>query len=174
MSKGTQQSRIQNNMDIGQPSRCLHLESSALPNDSESSETPLRRFSHWLCSGWTPMETASGAGNDENNGTSLSPETAACISEHSSICGIGTLDEGIHHATSEAYHPEREDFSCRTCRIRKVECDRALPQCSHCLHEQLLCFYVEPLRISKKRDKDLQLQASLQEQRQTQLQESRC
>ncbi|KAL4868697.1 hypothetical protein BDV12DRAFT_95260 [Aspergillus spectabilis] len=44
-------------------------------------------------------------------------------------------------------------FPCRGCQDWGVECDRQKPRCSHCLDQQILCFYVEPLRITMKRSK---------------------
>lgn len=70
--------------------------------------------------------------------------------------GIGTGPTGMDNQddscmTTPISSSSLNDFSCRTCRVRKVECDRTLPRCSHCLDQQLLCFYVEPLRISRKK-----------------------
>lgn len=31
---------------------------------------------------------------------------------------------------------------CKSCREWKTACDRQRPRCSHCLHEQLMCFYI--------------------------------
>ncbi|KAL4755835.1 uncharacterized protein BDW70DRAFT_145822 [Aspergillus foveolatus] len=47
----------------------------------------------------------------------------------------------------------KNPFPCRACRASKVICDRQTPRCGHCLDQQILCFYVEPLRITMKRAK---------------------
>lgn len=89
-------------------------------------QTLLRRFAKWFWSGWTATDTTTSTNDNDDNKNGITA------------------------------HADYETFPCRTCRMRKVECDRILPHCSHCLHEQLLCFYVEPLRITRKRAKELQ------------------
>jgi len=42
---------------------------------------------------------------------------------------------------------------CKTCRMAGIACDGRRPHCSQCLNEQTLCFYVDPLRVSKKKRK---------------------
>ncbi|BDD61007.1 hypothetical protein MAP00_006090 [Monascus purpureus] len=157
-------------MNIHQ-AHCL-LPEGGTPQVPESNITPLRRFSQWLRSGWTTAGTTSTTVDNNDSIVSASAETSIRVSGQSTIGVIGNSQDGSH-ATDNA-HKDHETFPCRTCRMRKVECDRSLPRCSNCLHEQLLCFYVEPLRVSRKRAKDLQLQSSLQEQRPAPLQESRC
>ncbi|OJJ43048.1 hypothetical protein ASPZODRAFT_1208134 [Penicilliopsis zonata CBS 506.65] len=39
---------------------------------------------------------------------------------------------------------------CRACRESGIDCDCQKPRCSHCLHEQLLCFYI-PTTGAKRR-----------------------
>lgn len=31
---------------------------------------------------------------------------------------------------------------CKACNERNASCDGQRPRCSHCLHEQLMCFYI--------------------------------
>ncbi|RMJ25298.1 hypothetical protein PHISP_03830 [Aspergillus sp. HF37] len=64
-------------------------------------------------------------GNDDNVGKSR----RAQIREHCQA----DVDEGV---------------PCKGCRVRGVVCDGRRPRCSHCLKEQVLCFYVAPLRKS--------------------------
>lgn len=46
---------------------------------------------------------------------------------------------------------QQENFACRSCRIRGVNCDRQRPHCSQCRDQQILCFFVAPLpRLTKK------------------------
>ncbi|KAL4955450.1 hypothetical protein BDW69DRAFT_160752 [Aspergillus filifer] len=49
---------------------------------------------------------------------------------------------------------ERNAFPCRACQVQGVQCDRLKPRCAHCLDQQILCFYVEPLRVQMKRSKE--------------------
>ncbi|KAL4966067.1 uncharacterized protein BDV14DRAFT_171571 [Aspergillus stella-maris] len=49
---------------------------------------------------------------------------------------------------------ERNEFPCRACQVQGVQCDRLKPRCAHCLDQQVLCFYVEPLRVQMKRSKE--------------------
>ncbi|KAL4902935.1 hypothetical protein BDW74DRAFT_54709 [Aspergillus multicolor] len=57
----------------------------------------------------------------------------------------------------------KSSFPCRACKMSGEECDRQTPRCAHCLDQQILCFYVEPLRITMKRAKQArQLEARLE------------
>ncbi|KAL3479371.1 hypothetical protein BJX99DRAFT_255628 [Aspergillus californicus] len=47
---------------------------------------------------------------------------------------------------------------CRSCQAWGVECDRQKPHCSHCLDQQICCFYVEPLRVTMKRSRQSKIQ----------------
>jgi hypothetical protein len=47
-----------------------------------------------------------------------------------------------------------DDMPCRACQTWGVECDLRRPRCSHCLHEQILCFYIAPLRLRIGRPKE--------------------
>lgn len=54
-------------------------------------------------------------------------------------------------ALPEQQQPQQENFSCRACRIRGIDCDRQRPHCSQCQDQQILCFFVAPLpRLTKK------------------------
>jgi hypothetical protein len=35
-------------------------------------------------------------------------------------------------------------YPCKCCKDSRMECDRSVPVCSYCAHEQLLCFYITP------------------------------
>jgi hypothetical protein len=50
-----------------------------------------------------------------------------------------------------------EGLPCKGCRVRGIACDGRRPRCSHCLKEQVLCFYVAPLRKSRRRSKSAHL-----------------
>ena len=46
---------------------------------------------------------------------------------------------------------ETTDKPCKRCRMAGIACDRILPHCSQCQHEQVLCFYVDPLRTTRQK-----------------------
>lgn len=50
---------------------------------------------------------------------------------------------------SDRMTPRMSTISCKCCREHNAQCDRLIPNCSYCLHEQLLCFYIEPEHSSK-------------------------
>lgn len=54
---------------------------------------------------------------------------------------------------SPSGHSIETALPCRACQSWGVECDRQKPRCAHCLDQQILCFYVEPLRVTMKRSK---------------------
>lgn len=43
----------------------------------------------------------------------------------------------------ETITPRVSPIPCKGCRESNAQCDRTIPNCSYCQHEQLLCFYVE-------------------------------
>lgn len=50
--------------------------------------------------------------------------------------------------------PEQQETTnkpCKRCRMEGIACDRVLPHCSLCQHEQVLCFYVDPPRVTRKK-----------------------
>ncbi|PKX99244.1 uncharacterized protein P174DRAFT_42655 [Aspergillus novofumigatus IBT 16806] len=77
------------------------------------------------------------------------------------------LRHGKHHAqarkgstfatqetsTAEQSHDDTDEVNpaCKACRTWGVACDRQQPRCSHCLDQQILCFYVAPLRKTMKK-----------------------
>ncbi|KAL2847655.1 hypothetical protein BJX68DRAFT_268050 [Aspergillus pseudodeflectus] len=62
-------------------------------------------------------------------------------------------DVGIRSDASYQHEHDRHEnpFPCRACQAWGVQCDRQTPRCAHCLDQQILCFYVEPLRVTMKR-----------------------
>lgn len=46
-----------------------------------------------------------------------------------------------------------ENMRCRGCQSKGVKRDLPRPRCSNCLDEQILCFYVAPLRLTMARSK---------------------
>ncbi|KAL4882665.1 hypothetical protein BJY04DRAFT_38475 [Aspergillus karnatakaensis] len=73
-----------------------------------------------------------------------------CASPETSAKAVTSTDVETRSSNSE---PCESAFPCRGCQAWGVECDRQKPHCSHCLDQQILCFYVEPLRITMKRSK---------------------
>ncbi|KAL4784435.1 hypothetical protein BJX76DRAFT_219794 [Aspergillus varians] len=63
------------------------------------------------------------------------------------------VEHEVRSSTSEQAPGLENAFPCRACQSWGVECDRKKPHCSHCLDQQILCFYVEPLRVTMKRSK---------------------
>lgn len=63
---------------------------------------------------------------------------------------IHLVSPGTQIKSSE-YLPQ--NMQCRACESMGVECDLQRPRCSHCLDEQILCFYVAPLRLAMARPK---------------------
>ena len=55
-------------------------------------------------------------------------------------------------AKQAASGAELENFSCSTCRQRKVRCDRCHP-CSQCVRAEKTCRFVSPVRGKRKRTK---------------------
>lgn len=41
--------------------------------------------------------------------------------------------------------------ACKACNERNATCDGQRPRCSHCLHEQLMCFYIGPGQHGRRR-----------------------
>ncbi|KAL5341126.1 hypothetical protein BJX70DRAFT_396181 [Aspergillus crustosus] len=93
--------------------------------------------------------------SNQTTGTSSSETSANPSSQHNLI---STDVETRFDASGQ---PPESAFPCRGCRVWRVECDRRKPHCSHCLDQQILCFYVEPLRVTMKRSKQAKaMQAS--------------
>ncbi|KAL4925993.1 uncharacterized protein BDV17DRAFT_163680 [Aspergillus undulatus] len=68
------------------------------------------------------------------------------------------VDDERELEVSDNTPKEWNAFPCRACQTQGVKCDRLKPRCAHCLDQQILCFYVEPLRITMKRRKQGQMQ----------------
>ncbi|KAL4993578.1 hypothetical protein BDV10DRAFT_22671 [Aspergillus recurvatus] len=62
----------------------------------------------------------------------------------------------LNHVSSEMkmvsdkleYATATKDMPCCACLSRGAECDLRRPRCSHCLDEQIRCFYVPPRRLA--------------------------
>ncbi|OJJ64675.1 hypothetical protein ASPSYDRAFT_39425 [Aspergillus sydowii CBS 593.65] len=104
------------------------------PESSISEPNIISWVSKWL---WSCRATATTA-------TDTSAKTGPTANVEHEIRSSTCTSE--HHAVENA-------FPCRACQAWGVECDRQKPRCSHCLDQQILCFYVEPLRVTMKRSK---------------------
>jgi hypothetical protein len=59
--------------------------------------------------------------------------------------------QGTSAAEQSHDDKDEENPACKACRTWGVVCDRQRPRCSHCLDQQILCFYVAPLRKTMKK-----------------------
>ncbi|KAI9375479.1 hypothetical protein BJX61DRAFT_128694 [Aspergillus egyptiacus] len=80
--------------------------------------------------------------------------------EHSDPrAGVGRTNDPRHIAStdvevqSSTSGQSETSPPCRACQAWGVKCDLQKPRCSHCLDQQILCFYVEPLRVTMKRSR---------------------
>ncbi|OJI98776.1 hypothetical protein ASPVEDRAFT_25627 [Aspergillus versicolor CBS 583.65] len=103
------------------------------PKSSISDANLISRISKWLWSCRTTSTTTTD--------TSAKAGPTADVEHHE-----------IRSSTSD-HHAVENAFPCRACQAWGVECDQQKPRCSHCLDQQILCFYVEPLRVTMKRSK---------------------
>ena len=61
-------------------------------------------------------------------------------------------DEPVDYVVEVVPEPqETTNKPCKSCRMAGIACDGILPHCSQCRHEQVLCFYVDPLRATWKK-----------------------
>ncbi|KAL4891802.1 hypothetical protein BDV59DRAFT_59002 [Aspergillus ambiguus] len=89
----------------------------------------LRRCVQWLWSTWI--------------GGSSTP--------HSSLPEARVCEQNPQETVEEV---ERSAYPCKACQAWGVTCDRQQPRCSHCLDQQILCFYVAPPRkVTKSKPK---------------------
>lgn len=80
----------------------------------------------------------------EHHGQSRKDSTY--ITQGTSTAYGNGLQEQSHDTDEDLENP-----SCKACRTWGVACDRQQPRCSHCLDQQILCFYVAPLRKTMKK-----------------------
>ncbi|KKK15763.1 hypothetical protein P175DRAFT_0528085 [Aspergillus ochraceoroseus IBT 24754] len=119
----------------------------------------LSRFSKWLWSGWDVgrsevPDNLRAAG--DSSGTKLEASAGASAPRTKRIPRTHTSGEmKIRSQPQEQLQEDltQEAFPCRACKAWGVACDLQKPQCAHCVDQQLLCFYVAPLRLTMKRSK---------------------
>lgn len=125
---------VQTTRHLSNPMHCAPLGQDNLPKSGF-----FRRLSQWF---W-PVAYYETEYNDYNiiNYPKLAPEHSASP-QFDITSGLPKQSGG-----DDSISP------CKTCRMAGIACDGQRPHCSQCLNEQTLCFYVDPLRVSKKRRK---------------------
>ncbi|OOF99371.1 hypothetical protein ASPCADRAFT_203136 [Aspergillus carbonarius ITEM 5010] len=121
-------------------------------NNHMGRECFLKRFSQWFWSGWmiTGSETHDALADPANRSRATN-----CASKSNSYAGTAREstprgcgnDTGLQEQSENSKH----SHSCKACQTWGVACDQQKPRCSHCLDQQILCFYVSPPRRSTKR-----------------------
>lgn len=109
----------------------------------------LETLSQWFWSAWT-------INNSETHGSLVE---SFDVVDNSYLFGptLGESDDEVEHRRVQLREHCQSDVDeglglpCKACRVRGVACDGRRPRCSHCLEEQVLCFYVAPLRKARRR-----------------------
>ena len=113
------------------------------PSISPMAEPTMRRrsalesLSQWFWSAWTINNSETHGSLVESfdvvdNSYLFAPSMDEECGRRPSLqeqCQVGPSDEHIH-------------TECKACQSRGVTCDGRRPRCSHCLEQQVLCFYV--------------------------------
>lgn len=113
----------------------------------------LKRFAQWFWSVW--MIAGSGThdaladpANHPKATNGASTKTNGCAgTARGGLSTTGECDTGLREQSSENEH----NYPCKACQTWGVVCDQQRPRCSHCLDQQILCFYVAPLPKPPKR-----------------------
>lgn len=110
------------------------------------SQSTLQNLAMWFWSAWT-------INNSETHGSQIESFDAV----DNSYLFTPATGEDAKQAPAKREQPQtkngNEEATCRACCSCGVVCDGRRPQCSHCYHEQLLCFYVPPVRKTKRKTK---------------------
>lgn len=122
---------------LSNPTHCVPLGQEALPKSGFFS-----RLSQWF---W-PVSYYDFDHDESHNTTThdysrFTPEHTASP-QFDRTSGL-QKQSGVHDTNSP----------CKACRMAGIACDGQRPHCSQCLNEQVICFYVDPLRITKKKRK---------------------
>lgn len=130
-------------------SGALHV-SPTKPKPNMRRRSALERLSQLFWSAWT-------ISNSETHGSLVESFDAV----DNSYLFAPVMDDEIPRQTrstlQEHYHDTDERTPCKGCRTQGVICDGRRPRCSHCVKEQVLCFYVTPLRQARKRSRSAHL-----------------
>ncbi|PWY89632.1 hypothetical protein BO94DRAFT_42786 [Aspergillus sclerotioniger CBS 115572] len=114
-------------------------------NNQMGGECFLKRFSQWFWSVWmiAGSETHDALADPANR--SRGTNCASKPNGHGTTrTSGGENDTGLQEQSKHS-HP------CKACQTWGAVCDQQKPRCSHCLDQQILCFYVSPPRRSTKR-----------------------
>ncbi|OJJ31612.1 hypothetical protein ASPWEDRAFT_697843 [Aspergillus wentii DTO 134E9] len=146
-------------------------------------ESPMRRLSQWLWPWWTATESEVHE-TLVDRASNVKPDcniTASKTTSGSKIQQTSSRSRSTSARRTEAESssrndkiPEEESIPCKACRIGGAVCDRQRPRCSHCLDQQILCFYVEPLRLTMARNKKARATITQAQITPSQLQQSHC
>ena len=149
---GTQQPSSLIGMNTNQPSKVYTTaDPTATPNTPEDgssasavSKPSMRRWSaleslsQWFWSAWTIsnsethgslVEAFDAVDNSYLFAPSTDEEDGRCCAPVQEQCQVSPSDKHAH-------------VDCKMCRSHGISCDGRRPRCSHCLEQQVLCFYV--------------------------------
>ncbi|RAK96768.1 uncharacterized protein BO80DRAFT_496739 [Aspergillus ibericus CBS 121593] len=108
----------------------------------------LKRFSQWFWSAWM-------IAGSETHEALADPANRPGATNGASTSGAGTARASSTGYENDIRLPEQSEnkhsHPCKACQTWGVTCDQQKPRCSHCLDQQILCFYVTPPRRSMKR-----------------------
>lgn len=160
------------------PTACPLQDPISAPSPSPMEKSNMRRWSsaleslsEWFWSAWT-------INNSETHGSLM--ETFDVV-DNSYLFSPAVDDECPRLVRESALHGQchvdgnAEYTECKGCRARGVRCDGRRPRCSHCLDQQVLCFYVAPPRKLKARARSKSVHHALKRtQTQTLVGDSYC
>ncbi|PYH49128.1 uncharacterized protein BP01DRAFT_287759 [Aspergillus saccharolyticus JOP 1030-1] len=102
----------------------------------------LKRLSQWLWSIWVINSPETPAALIESTDRSKFT-SATCATRKAPFYAYPVPDRPPADTPS---HDSQSGQSCKACKAWGVPCDQVRPRCSHCLDQQILCFYVGPTR----------------------------
>ncbi|PYH91819.1 hypothetical protein BO71DRAFT_384816 [Aspergillus ellipticus CBS 707.79] len=134
---------------VEDPVRC-DLSRRSPMSGAGGSDCFLKRFSQWFWSAWMiagteTRDALTDSANRSRDGCSKKNSCAGTLPSSQ----METTAPGLQDQSSE--NPIPHSHPCKACQAWGVNCDRQKPRCSHCLDQQILCFYVAPARRSTKR-----------------------
>ncbi|RAK77645.1 uncharacterized protein BO72DRAFT_102590 [Aspergillus fijiensis CBS 313.89] len=106
----------------------------------------LKRFSQWLWSVWMIDSPQTSARRVECTDRT-EPTNYICSTTKAPVYTLPAPEQPVQA-------PPQQDQPCQPCKACKawgVPCDQVHPRCSHCLEQQILCFYVAPTRKSTRK-----------------------
>lgn len=115
----------------------------------------LRRLAQWIWSAW-PVDP------DSSSPAGIHPDPTPDPDDRNYTVSTGRCGNPRAAALATPRYlpspndppvPEVSSYPCKACRTWGVACDRQQPHCSHCLDQQILCFYIRPPRKMVNRKK---------------------